>query len=87
MFLAQIGRCRNPFFIATQLLRISSVEHFWLNVAGIAAMAINTFVGRVLVNYDGLVADELRLNMALGTSHVGMPSGQRKVGSCVVIKR
>jgi len=69
------------------LLKISSVKYFRLDVSGVTTVTVHAFVGGVLINHDRLVADELGLNVTLGTSHVGMASGQGKMGSRVVIKR
>ena len=49
-------------------------------------MAVNTFVGCVLVNRDRLFADKLGLDVAFGARHVRMASRQGKVGACVVVE-
>jgi len=41
----------------------------------------------LLINDDGLVSNEASLRVALVTGHVGMPSLQREMSSCVVIER
>ena len=56
------------------------------DVAGIAAMAIGTFVGCVLVNNDGSVRNQAGFHVALGARNACMPSGQGQMGARVVIK-
>ena len=68
-------------------MNISSVEYFRFDVPGVAAMAIDAFVGCVLVNHDRLVADELGLDVTFGASHVRMATREREMGASVVIER
>lgn len=50
-------------------------------------MAIDAFVGRILVNHNRLVADELGLDVTFGASHVRMATREREMGASVVIER
>jgi hypothetical protein len=49
-------------------------------------MTVNALGRTILVNYDLLIRNLLRLSMALCASHRGVTAGQRQVG-LVMVKR
>jgi len=68
-------------------LKKSSVKDFRLNDSRIVAVAVHAFIRRISVDHDGLVADHLGLNVALGARNVGMSSRQRQMRFRIVIER
>jgi len=49
-------------------------------------VAVNAFARCVLVNHDLFVADRSRLNMALGTGDICVPTGQGRVRLGVMVE-